>query len=316
MNRLRTFCNALYITDAVKVAIQLMLQEEYDNSISNQMSIYSCYAYLRKPQPEPWDPEPRPKPVEPEEVVKVRVDYIREPYFDEHFDLSEQKHLIGKTLVGFGKHMDGAVGSTSVLLGWTMFEKYDKVLAHLDSVLQSPVKPLIYKEWITQCQKLVQESTKLPDQFSEQFENKLRSLETDGFICDGDILEVIRQKTMEAVQQHQQSEIQKQLETYVQWDNRRQAELDTEVRKIERQKRLEILEAKKKELQEKEELLNFFDNVDQWELRYLEKQEVRQKREEETAQRGRAISSKQLRQAEEDSYVPPEVQKKHVKRSE
>ena len=316
MNRLRTFCNALYITDAVKVAIQLMLQEEYDNSISNQMSIYSCYAYLRKPQPEPWDPEPRPKPVEPEEVVKVRVDYIREPYFDEHFDLSEQKHLIGKTLVGFGKHMDGAVGSTSVLLGWTMFEKYDKVLAHLDSVLQSPVKPLIYKEWITQCQKLVQESTKLPDQFSEQFENKLRSLETDGFICDGDILEVIRQKTMEAVQQHQQSEIKKQLETYVQWDNRRQAELDTEVRKIERQKRLEILEAKKKELQEKEELLNFFDNVDQWELRYLEKQEVRQKREEETAQRGRAISSKQLRQAEEDSYVPPEVQKKHVKRSE
>ena len=316
MNRLRTFCNTLYITDAVKVAIQLMLQEEYDNSISNQMSIYSCYAYLRKPQPEPWDPEPRPKPVEPEEVVKVRVDYIREPYFDEHFDLTEQKHLIGKTLVGFGKHMKGAVGSTSVLLGWTMFEKYDKVLAHLDSVLQSPVKPLIYKEWITQCQKLVQESTKLPDQFAEQFENKLRSLETDGFICDGDILEVIRQKTMEAVQQHQQSEIQKQLETYVQWDNRRQAELDTEVRKIERQKRLEILEAKKKELQEKEELLNFFDNVDQWELRYLEKQEVRQKREEETAQRGRAISSKQLRQAEEDSYVPPEVQKKHVKRSE
>ena len=58
------------------------------------------------------------------------------------------------------------------------------------------------------------------------------------------------------------SEIQKQLETYVQGDNRRQAELDIEVRRIERQKRLAILEAKKKELQEKEELLNFFDNVD------------------------------------------------------
>ena len=87
-----------------------MLQEEFDHPITSHMALYSCYAYLKKPQPQPWDPQPQPKPEEPEEVVKVRVDYLRLPYFDDHFVLTEPRHLIGKTLIGFGKRLANRIG--------------------------------------------------------------------------------------------------------------------------------------------------------------------------------------------------------------
>ena len=70
---------------AAKIASLLMLQKDYDNFISNAMALYSCHKYSEKP--DNWM-----APVivnnEPEEEVKVRVRYIREPYFDEHFDLT------------------------------------------------------------------------------------------------------------------------------------------------------------------------------------------------------------------------------------
>nr|CAG4651803.1 EOG090X05Q1 [Triops cancriformis] len=90
--------------DAVKIAIEIMLQEDFTHPIASQLALYSAYAYLKNPTPEPWDPQPVPPPEEPAEDVKVRVDYIREPYFDDHFDLTEPNPLIGKTLAYLGKH--------------------------------------------------------------------------------------------------------------------------------------------------------------------------------------------------------------------
>ena len=51
------------ISDAAKVAIQLMLQEEFDHPITSYLALYSCYSYLNNPQPDPWDPQPKPKPI-------------------------------------------------------------------------------------------------------------------------------------------------------------------------------------------------------------------------------------------------------------
>nr|CAG4650136.1 EOG090X05Q1 [Sida crystallina] len=271
-----TFLKEENFRDAVKVATQMMLQEEFEHPIANCMALYSCYAYLKRPQPEVWDPQPQPKPEEPTEVVKVRVDYLREPYFDDHFDLTEPRHLIGKSLVGFGKCFEESVRHTSTLLGWTMFGKHDKVIQHLDDILGSPsnAKPLIYKEWASHSQKLVQEASEpLPEGFVDQFNTRLQRLENEGFLCDGDILERIRQLTTEAVQKHQKSDIDVQLKTYAEWEERRQFEVDAQIKEIDRRQRLAVLEAKKRELQEKEELLHFFDNLDEWELRYQEKEE-------------------------------------------
>nr|CAG4641675.1 EOG090X05Q1 [Eurycercus lamellatus] len=299
--------------DATKVAIQLMLQEEFDHPISSHLALYSCYSYLRKPQPESWDPQPRPKPEEPVEVVKIRVDYLREPFFDDHFDLTKKEQLIGKTLVGFGKHFSlkshDSVASTSLLLGWILFEKYEKVIKCLDSILSSDSKPLVHKEWLQYCQKYINESSQLPENFLEDFNSRVNRLEAGGFITENDIQEIVKERVEKAVAKQEQNDIKAQLDNYKSWENLREQELQNQIRAIEHRKRLAILEAKKKELLEKEERLNFFDNQDQWELRHEENENKRQELAKLRESRNKKVSSKVLRQLEEDAYYPPEIVK-------
>nr|CAG4634771.1 EOG090X05Q1 [Alona affinis] len=304
-------------TYAAKVAIQLMLQEEFDHPISSPLAVYSCYSWLRQPQPETWDPQPKPKPVEPEEVVKIRVAYIREPFFDDHFDLTKPENLIGKTLIGFGKHLAGKsasdpVAHTSLLLGWTLFGKYEKVIQCLDAILASDLKQLVYKEWLELCQKSVTESTSLPDNFAEEFNSRVGRLEAGGFIIDGDIQQVLEDRIKRAVEKEEKVDIEAQLDRFKTWEKVRENELQKQMRAIEHRKRLAVLEAKKKELEEKEERLNFFDNLDEWELRFEEKEAKRQEVAKMLQRRSKKVSAKLQRQIEEETYFPPELIKGRV----
>ena len=299
------------VSDAAKVAIQLMLQEEFDHPIASHLALYSCYGYLKKPQPEPWDPQPKPKPQEPAEEVKVRVDYIREPFFDDHFDLVKPEHLIGKTLVEVGKHLakqsTDSMALTSILLGWTLFEKHDKVIQSLDKIAGSNSKPLVFREVLELCKKKVQESTNLPDGFLDNFSKQVNQLETGGFILEDNLDDSLKQRIENAVSKQENVDIQRQKEQYKLWEQQREEEVQREANAIEHRRRLAILEAKKLELEAKEERLNFFDNLDEWELRHeekiLQKEDILKKQE----GRGRKISAKMQRQAEEDAYYPPEI---------
>jgi len=309
-----TFLKKENYRDAVKIAIQMMLQEDFEDPIAKNLALFSCYSYLRNPKPEPWDPQPKSKPEEPKEVVKVRVDYIREPFFDDHFDLTEPNHLIGKTLVALSKVIAGSTASisqSSLLLGLTLFQKYDRIIETLDTVLASSTKSLIYKECLTHCQEIIGKSTDLPDGFVELFNSRLSRLQSEGFVNEGNILEVIKIQVEESVKMHESASIQKQIECYKMWHQIREEEVEKKINEIEYQRRQEVLEMTKKELEEKEECLNFFDNLDEWELRVEQKEEERQLHAAKMMGTGKKLSSKMLRQAEEDSYIPPEIVKQY-----
>lgn len=288
-----------------------MLQEEFDHPITSALALYSCYGYLNKPQPEPWDPQPKAKPDEPAEVVKVRVDYIREPFFDDHFDLTRPNHLIGKTLVGFGKHLSqqsvDSVAHTSILLGWALFEKHDRVIQSLDTVLGSPSKPLVFREGLELCKTSVQGSESLPDGFLDTFNQRVQRLDEGGFVADDNLFDVLKQRIKDVVNKYEKDDIQQQIIQYKNWEQLREKEVERQADAIKRRKRLAVLEAKKRELEEKEERLNFFDNLDEWELRSEEKLLQRDLRAKQQESKGRKVSAKLLRQAEEDAYYPPEI---------
>jgi len=311
-----TFIKEENYRDAVKVAIQMMLQEDFDHPIASNLALFSCYSYLRNPKPELWDPQPTPKPEEPKEVVKVRVDYIREPFFDDHFDISNPQHLIGKTLVALGKAFTGksiesadSISQSSLLLGWTLFQKYERIIETLDAILALPTKALIYKECLTHCREIIGKSTDLPDGFLELFNNRLGKLESEGFVNEDDIMEIIKTRVEESIKLHEATDIQNQIECYKTWHQIREDEVEKKMKEIEYHRRLEILETTKKQLEEKEERLNFFDNLDQWELRAEQKEEERQLHTAKMIGSGKKMSSKMLRQVEEDSYIPPELVK-------
>lgn len=288
-----------------------MLQEEFDHPITTPLALYSCFAYLKKPQPEPWDPQPKPKPAEPAEEVKVRVDYIREPYFDDHFDLTDPSLLVGKTLASFGKFLSrtssDTVAQTSLLVGWTLFEKYDNVIKCLDNILSSKPNPVISREWLGECQKRVNESTKLPEGFLESFNDRLSRLEAQGFIADIDVQGVLKKRIEEAVTKQEAVDIKEQEEAYKKWELLREEELQNQIDAADRRRRIAVLETKKKELQEKEQRLNFFDNVDDWELLYEEKKQQREAIAKELEGRSKKVSAKMQRLAEEEAYYPPEI---------
>lgn len=83
-----------------------MLQEDFSNEITKYFSLYSCLKYLQAPTP--WNTRTEEKSTteandDDEDEVKVRVQYLRNPYFDGHFDLKTANELIGKTLITIGR---------------------------------------------------------------------------------------------------------------------------------------------------------------------------------------------------------------------
>lgn len=125
---------------AAKVASFLMLQEDFGNDISRALSLYACYKYAQAPEPfeEPVKPvEEVPKVEEqgakpaakgkkkkPEEI-RVRVDFVRNEYFDDHFDITNSEHLAGKSLLMIGRQTAGAIGHSAQLIGLCLYQKYE-----------------------------------------------------------------------------------------------------------------------------------------------------------------------------------------------
>lgn len=116
---------------AAKVATLIMLQEEFDNKITQALSLYVCVKHLQNPVP--FKEAPPPPPVEittktkkKVEEIKVRVRFLRNSYFDDHFDLTEDNALVGKTLIMVGELVPETIGNSAQLLGYGIYGKYEK----------------------------------------------------------------------------------------------------------------------------------------------------------------------------------------------
>lgn len=130
-------------TSAAKAAVLLMLQEDAENQISNALALYSCHMHLK--HPENWK-EPEPVVDDSKEEVKVRVKYIRNPFFDDHFDLQKPAHLVGKTLAFFGKNLGDTLGRTYQLVGLTLYGKYQAASSLIKEWNRKKTKQVCYAE--------------------------------------------------------------------------------------------------------------------------------------------------------------------------
>lgn len=133
---------------AAKVSSFLMLQENFENPINRCLSLYACFKYLENPEPfdeliknqhtddelatriaealREADPKmKKQKKREKNEEIRVRIHYIRNPYEDEHFDLRNSHHLVGKTFLAISRYLDGTIRNSTQLIGNCFLEKYD-----------------------------------------------------------------------------------------------------------------------------------------------------------------------------------------------
>lgn len=148
---------------AAKVASLAMLQEDVDHPITNALCLYACHKYLENP--DDWKKPEIPVDTSTEEI-KIRVKYLRNPYFDDHFDLTDPRDLVGKTLNFQSKHMANAIGRTCQLRGLILYKKYDDVLNLIKKWLETMRDKIVYEEVF---ELILKDNSGLQDQDVEKF---------------------------------------------------------------------------------------------------------------------------------------------------
>ena len=86
---------------------------------------------------------------EEEEVKYIPINYIENPYYDDHFDLPTEVMQLGKTLVMISKGHHDLMGNSYRLLGWAYYEKFDKGLACLKEILEKDEKDSLAQDAVS-----------------------------------------------------------------------------------------------------------------------------------------------------------------------
>ncbi|XP_011695000.1 PREDICTED: 28S ribosomal protein S27, mitochondrial-like [Wasmannia auropunctata] len=290
---------------AAKVASLVMLQEDSDHPVTNALCLYSCHRYLENT--DDWK-KPEPPPADTSEEVKVRVPYLRNPYFDDHFDLTDPRDLVGKTLSFLGKHRADATGRTCQLRGLILYKKYDDVLSLMKKWSETMRDKIVYEEVFELISK---DNSGLQDQDAEKFklvEAQLSVLKEKNNL-KGSFTEALEDLVKAVVNEEAEKDISKQCQTYLDWERERTSVLEAQMKAIDRERRISNIEKIKKDLETKEQLLTFFDKEEEIELQ-IEKIEEDERREDERI-RAMPHSAKKLRKlVTTESYIPPDVKSK------
>ncbi|XP_050452939.1 28S ribosomal protein S27, mitochondrial-like [Cataglyphis hispanica] len=287
---------------AAKIASLVMLQEDAGHPITNAFCIYACHKYLENP--DDWKKPEIPQDTSKEEI-KVRVKYLRNPYFDDHFDLTDPRDLVGKTLNFQGKHRMDALGRTCQLRGLILYKKYDDVLKLIKEWLEVIQDNIVYEEIFELISK---DNSNLQDQDFEKFklvEASLSLLKEKQNLKEN-LNETIENLITAAVKEEAEKDISKQCQIYSDWEHVRASILQTQIKAIEKERRIANVEKIKKELKEREQLLTFFDNEEALELQ-IEKIQEKERKEDERI-RKMPKSEKKLRALiTAESYIPPDI---------
>lgn len=129
---------------AARISTFMMLQEDFTNAITTSMSLYAIWKFLQLPNLSFDTPSvaaaaeetaeaaaatetapKKPAAKKKKEEIRVRVDYLRNQFFDDHFDLTDCRQLVGKTLLMIAAETSDAAAQKSVeLLGLFYRGKY------------------------------------------------------------------------------------------------------------------------------------------------------------------------------------------------
>ncbi|XP_071441539.1 small ribosomal subunit protein mS27 [Hetaerina americana] len=285
--------------DAARIATFQMLQEDWNHPITSCFGLYACHMYLKNKENELWEPEIKD---EPEEEVKVRVKYIRNPYFDDHFDLRDTNHLIGKTFVILSRALpeNDPIRLTYELVGWSLYEKWDKAKAFLEKFKSSKEEYILY-EGITLIEKAFSEGerTQSKEQVQE-FLSSIKNLPKVQLREEPSLLSLMEDRLKQVISQQEKNDITQQLEQYNIWGEERMEMLKKQAEMYQREFKLKKIEEKKKELIEKEEMLFFFDKKDELDMVIEKNEEIKRIYENEQKKK------KKVEEAD-DGYIPPDV---------
>lgn len=176
--------------NAATIASNQMLQEELENDITKTMGLYSCLKYIINPCD--WEDikvkveeKNNEEENDEEEETRVRVHFLRNPYFDNHFDLTDGDHLVGKTMLKISKTDNTIMGNSFKTIGLAYYNLWNELADHLKK-LESPVYLETVELVISAIDKRAPENAeKLKDTISKlKIENKSLTEETKNAVVE------------------------------------------------------------------------------------------------------------------------------------
>ncbi|XP_070492088.1 small ribosomal subunit protein mS27 [Chironomus tepperi] len=288
---------------AARVATIQMLQEDMTHPITRYLSLYSCYKFsdnletftdLIPPAPVEVEKVAQPVSKKKKEEIRKRVGYLRNPYNDDHFDLTNTNHLVGKTFLYLAdeiKKDDEALANSFSLLGYALYEKYEEGSQFLEKSKQLPV----YKEVLEKISTFGSKVENL-DENGQKFYDNVKSLSNQK---DGKVDEVIENFVKKAVSENESKDIEEQKKTFQKWLELREQTLNNEINRLKRIQRLEDIEKLQEEMDKQEQKLWFFENIENIKLDIEDKKVFHPQR-----WFGKKKKPKKL----DENYVPPDVE--------
>ncbi|KAK1130707.1 hypothetical protein K0M31_018820 [Melipona bicolor] len=289
---------------AAKIAVLPMLQEDTDHLITNALSVYACHKYLENP--DAWQKPP--EPVEDtKEEIKIRVRYLRNPFFDDHFDLTDPFDLVGKTLGFQGRFMNNALGRTCQLRGLILYKKYQDASNSIKQWLNEVEGDVLYSEVFELIEKDKEKVFK-EEAAANEFERLMSEVSVlkGKTLCKDSLIEALKNNIKSAVEKQHDIDVNEQLQKYTEWEEKRNLILDKQIELInQKAKRLEIRKLKE-EMKRQERYLTFFENEEQIELE-IEKIETQEKKEMDKVLKIHGAEEKLKKLKGEEEYIPPMI---------
>ena len=239
------------------------------------MGVYGAYQYVNtdsfknmNEEDSNWEPIKTEIPPEPEDDIKIRVWFDDNNYFDDHFDLTKREHLVGKTLAKFAQcskrpFLNGnenqhtsIVRNSIELLGWVLFDKWDKA-----QQLLSKIEP--ESEISTNCMDAIKQYVEKSNE-TDKKDSILKSLETVK-IVDLDVSSYLRDQVTAAVAENEGGYINDQISIYKEWVKQRDDEVKRKMEMWEANERKQHFNQRKQDLAREEEKLFFFENYEKME---------------------------------------------------
>ncbi|CAP36997.2 Protein CBG19712 [Caenorhabditis briggsae] len=271
------FIRTSNIQAAARIVTWMVQQEELDNELLNVLGMYVCAKWAELPadqQTLDLGAVEEEEDVNDDDIRTFKFPYLKNDSFDEHFDLTNAHHLVGKSMMWLSrdtKSISDSLKSSIQVLGAVLFEKLPEanlgIATSSGSVKRMVAERLAAKEG------------------EEQSEDVKKILETIGEVKAEETL--LSEQILEHLKEIQPTEEQKvcssQTAQFATWNERRQELAKSQAQKVLIRIRQDEIRGELKALDEQEEQMSFFKNRLQWEKRAAENTQI----DEESKQRHR-----------------------------
>ncbi|CAF1583455.1 unnamed protein product, partial [Didymodactylos carnosus] len=227
---------------------------------------------------------------EDEDIVKIKVPYVRNLINDDHFDLTDKKKLLGKTMAYMARYADTSGIASLKVIGLALYQKFDRAHDVLEEILNNPKLQLdesalqvLEKEIDSYEYNEVEDILRLPQSpyrplelIPEAAGEKIKKflipkLQSANQIVNLDLKNYVETYLKEQSLEADKTDVLKHERQIFIWTNERQEQLNDQIYRFLIEKQKQNLFERIALLEERDELLNFFDNESQIVMASVEK---------------------------------------------